>query len=60
MIRRADKVIVVADGSEVGRVHLARIAAVTDVAVLVTDTTADPAGIEAIRRLGTEVIVAGE
>jgi DeoR family transcriptional regulator, aga operon transcriptional repressor len=60
MIRRSDRVIVVADGSKVGRVYLARICAVTDVATLVTDASADPAGIEAIRRLGTEVIIAGE
>jgi DeoR family transcriptional regulator of aga operon len=59
MIRRADKVFVVADGSKVGRVCLAGICAVTDVAVLVTDASADPAGVEAIRRLGTEVVVAG-
>ena len=49
----------VADGSKVGRVCLAGICAVTDVAMLVTDASADPAGVEAIRRLGTEVIVAG-
>ncbi|GAA0944223.1 DeoR/GlpR family DNA-binding transcription regulator [Virgisporangium aurantiacum] len=58
MIRRADRVIVVADGSKVGRTCLARICAVTDVAVFVTDHSADPAGVEAIRRAGTEVIVA--
>jgi DeoR family transcriptional regulator of aga operon len=59
MIRRADRVIVVADGSKVDRVYLARICPVTDVSVLVTDASADPAGVAAIRRLGTEVIVAG-
>jgi DeoR family transcriptional regulator of aga operon len=59
MIRRADRVIVVADGSKVGKVCLAGICAITGVATLVTDTSADPAGIEAIRRAGTEVIVAG-
>lgn len=58
MIRRADKVIVVADGSKIGRICLAGICAVTDVAVLVTDSSADEAGVEAIRRMGTEVVVA--
>jgi len=29
------------------------------VSALVTDASADPAGVEAIRRTGTEVIVAG-
>ena len=59
MIRRADKVIVVADGSKVGRVCLAGICPITDVATMVTDTSADPAGVEAIRRAGTEVVVVG-
>ncbi|MEV4515216.1 DeoR/GlpR family DNA-binding transcription regulator [Dactylosporangium sp. NPDC049525] len=58
MIQRADQVMVVADGSKVGRNCLAAICAITDVAVLVTDETADAAGIEAIRRAGAEVVVA--
>lgn len=58
MIKRADRVMVVADGSKVGRVCLAGICAITDVAVLVTDGSADPAGVDAIRRAGTEVMVA--
>jgi DeoR family transcriptional regulator of aga operon len=58
MIHRADKVMVVADGSKVGRNCLARICPITDVAVLVTDASADPDGVEAIRRAGTEVVVA--
>lgn len=59
MIRRAGRVIVVADGSKVGKVCLAGICAITDVAMLVTDASADPAGIDAIRLAGTEVVVAG-
>src|SRR4051795_13478131 len=59
MIRRADRVIVVADGSKVGRVCLAGICAITDATTLVTDPSAHPAGIEAIRRAGTDVVVAG-
>jgi DeoR family transcriptional regulator, aga operon transcriptional repressor len=51
--------IVVADGSKLGRVCLARICPVTDASVLVTDASADATEVEAIRRLGTEVIVAG-
>ncbi|TQS42164.1 DeoR/GlpR family DNA-binding transcription regulator [Cryptosporangium phraense] len=58
MIRRSDRVIVVADGSKVGRVHLAAICAIGDVSVLVTDESADAGGVEAIRRAGTEVVVA--
>ncbi|MEV8512549.1 DeoR/GlpR family DNA-binding transcription regulator [Dactylosporangium sp. NPDC051484] len=58
MIRRAERVMVVADGSKVGRNCLAGICAITDVAVLVTDASADPDQVEAIRRAGTEVVVA--
>jgi hypothetical protein len=39
------------DHSQIG------VCAITDVATLVTDPSADPAGVEAIRRAGTEVIV---
>jgi DeoR family transcriptional regulator of aga operon len=58
MIRRADRVMVVADGSKVGRTCLAAICPITGVAVLVTDASADREHVEAIRRAGTEVVVA--
>jgi DeoR family transcriptional regulator, aga operon transcriptional repressor len=58
MIHRSDRVMVVADGSKVGRNSLARICPITDVTTLVTDDSADPDGLEAIRRAGTEVVVA--
>ncbi|MBU2670732.1 DeoR/GlpR family DNA-binding transcription regulator [Actinoplanes bogorensis] len=57
MIRRAGKVIVVADGSKIGKICLAGIGPITDVATLVTDATADPAGVEEIRRTGVDVLV---
>ena len=59
MIRRADRVIVVADGSKVGKVCLAGICPITAISTLVTDNSADATGIEAIRRAGTEVVVVG-
>jgi DeoR family transcriptional regulator of aga operon len=59
MISRADRVIVVADGSKVGQVCLARICAVTAVSELITDPSADPAALEALRRAGTRVVIAG-
>jgi DeoR family transcriptional regulator of aga operon len=59
MIRRADRVIVIADGSKLGRVCLAGICPITDVTTLVTDATADPGELEAIRRSGVDVVVAG-
>jgi DeoR family transcriptional regulator, aga operon transcriptional repressor len=60
MIRRSDRVIVVADGSKVGRVCLARICSVTDVATLVTDRSADATALDAIRRAGAEVVLADD
>jgi DeoR family transcriptional regulator, aga operon transcriptional repressor len=59
MIRRADRVLVVADGSKVGRICLAGICPLTGVGTLVTDASADPAAVEAIRKGGTEVVLAG-
>ncbi|GAA2353924.1 DeoR/GlpR family DNA-binding transcription regulator [Dactylosporangium salmoneum] len=58
MIRRADRVMVVADGSKVGRTCLAGICPIGDVTVLVTDASADPGHVEAIRKAGTEVVLA--
>jgi DeoR family transcriptional regulator of aga operon len=37
---------------------LARICPVTDVSELITDSSADPAALDAIRHAGTEVVVA--
>ena len=59
-IRRANRVVVVADGSKVGRVLLARICLLEDIAdvgELVTDASADPRALEAIRRAGLDVVV---
>jgi DeoR family transcriptional regulator of aga operon len=44
----------------VGKVCLAGICPITDVTTLVTDSSADEAGVEAIRRTGTDVVVAGQ
>ncbi len=58
MISRASRVIVVADGSKVGQDCLARICALSEVSELVTDSTADPSIVDAIRRTGTPVVIA--
>lgn len=42
MIQRAEKVIVVADGSKIGRVAFARICELSEVDELITDESADP------------------
>jgi DeoR family transcriptional regulator of aga operon len=58
MIRSSDRVVVVADGSKIGKVCLARIGQITEVSELITDSGADPAALEAIRRAGTPVVLA--
>lgn len=57
MITRAQRVVVVADGSKLGTLTLARIADITEVHEVVTDPSADPAAVEAIRSAGVEVTV---
>jgi DeoR family transcriptional regulator of aga operon len=57
MISRSARVMVVADGSKVGRVLLARMAPTSAVNELVTDSTADPAALQALRAAGVQVHV---
>jgi DeoR family transcriptional regulator, aga operon transcriptional repressor len=59
MIRRADRVIVVADSSKLDKVCLARICALSDVDLLVTDDAADPGQVAALRQAGLDVVVTG-
>jgi DeoR family transcriptional regulator of aga operon len=58
MIMRSKRVIVVADGTKLGRVMLARIVGLDAVHELITDADADPAAVTALRRAGVEVTVA--
>jgi DeoR family transcriptional regulator of aga operon len=55
MVEHAQRVIVVADGSKIGRVTLAQMARTNEIDVLVTDTTADPAELERLRAAGVTV-----
>jgi DeoR/GlpR family transcriptional regulator of sugar metabolism len=58
--RRADRVIVAADESKLGRVTFVNIAALADVDVIVTDAPADHPALVAARTHGVEVVtVAG-
>ncbi|HEY0188131.1 MAG TPA: DeoR/GlpR family DNA-binding transcription regulator [Cellulomonas sp.] len=57
MVTHAQRVIVAADGSKVGRVTLAKMADLSEVHVLVTDSSADPEALEQIRAAGVEVVV---
>lgn len=57
MIERAQQVICVADGSKIGVVTLARLAELSDVDMLITDSSADPAELARIRAAGVRVVV---
>jgi DeoR family fructose operon transcriptional repressor len=58
MVRAAQRVIVLADSTKLGREHLMRFAAVEDVDVLVTDGEADPGLVAELETMGIEVLVA--
>jgi DeoR family transcriptional regulator, fructose operon transcriptional repressor len=57
MARAAQRVVVLADSSKLGREHLVRFAALDDVDVLVTDGEADPGIVAELESLGIEVLV---
>jgi DeoR family transcriptional regulator of aga operon len=59
MLSRAQRVVVVADGSKLGERTLARIADVGEIHELITDSTADPEAVVAIRAAGVRVTVVG-
>ncbi|MDX3658908.1 DeoR/GlpR family DNA-binding transcription regulator [Streptomyces sp. ID05-26A] len=57
MLSRAARVVVMADGSKLGKATLARIADIHDVHEVVTDMSADPVAVAAIRAAGVHVTV---
>jgi DeoR family transcriptional regulator of aga operon len=57
MVEAAERTIVVADGSKVGRVTLARVCGIEDVDALITDHTADQTVLATLRERGVEVEV---
>jgi DeoR family fructose operon transcriptional repressor len=58
MVRAAQRVIVLADSSKIGREHLVRFAGLDDVDVLITDDGADPAVVAELETMGIEVLLA--
>jgi DeoR family transcriptional regulator of aga operon len=58
MANRADRVIVIADGSKVGRHAFTRIVPLDQVDVLVTDRSASEQAVRDIRAAGCDVICA--
>jgi DeoR family transcriptional regulator, aga operon transcriptional repressor len=57
LMERASRVIVVADGSKVGKVAFARICPLERVGELITDASADRDGLQAIGEAGVEVTI---
>lgn len=58
MVAQATTVVVVADGSKLGRRSFARICAAGDVHILITDSQADPEHVAAFTEAGVQVIQA--
>jgi len=58
MIQAAQRAVVLADSSKLGREHLVRFAPAEDVDVLVTDSDADPAAVAQLEDAGVEVVIA--
>jgi DeoR family transcriptional regulator of aga operon len=58
MVTKADRTIVVADGSKIGRAAFAAMASLAEVDVLVTDSSADPDELDRLRAAGVRVVVA--
>ncbi|MCC2594034.1 DeoR/GlpR family DNA-binding transcription regulator [Tessaracoccus sp. OS52] len=58
IIQNATRTVLVADSSKLGLVRASRICPLSAVTVLVTDDSADPAAISAVRDVGVEVVVA--
>ena len=59
MLAVAARKIVLADGSKLGRVEVARLCEISDIDVLITGRSADPAVVESLRERGCDVRVVG-
>ncbi|MBH0008571.1 DeoR/GlpR family DNA-binding transcription regulator [Salinibacterium sp. SWN1162] len=55
MVTHAQRTVVVADGSKIGRLALARVTEISSVHTLITDATADPEELARMRAAGVEV-----
>ena len=58
MLRAARRRIVVADGSKIGEVELARLCDIDGIDLLITDSSANPKVLDALRERGLEIILA--
>ena len=60
MVAKAQRTVVVADGSKIGGVALAQMADIEQVEMLITDSSADPDELERLRAAGVQVVLADE
>ena len=60
MLAAARRRVIVADGSKLGEIELARVCGLDEVHLLVTDGNADAQSVDELRQTGLEVLVAGE
>ena len=58
MVSKAQRTIVVADGSKIGKVALAQMTPSTDITMLITDDSADQGELAKLRALGIDVVIA--
>lgn len=56
MVTKAQRTVVVADGSKIGRAALAQCCTLQEIDMIITDTTADPDELQRIRDAGVEVV----
>jgi DeoR family transcriptional regulator of aga operon len=59
MMRASRFRVLVADGSKLGQVSLVHLYPISELDLLITDTTADPEIVEALREQGLEVRIVG-
>ena len=60
MVAKAQRTVVVADGSKVSRIALAQMATIGQVAMSITDSSADAHELDQLRAAGVEVVLADE
>ncbi|MFP3466863.1 DeoR/GlpR family DNA-binding transcription regulator [Leifsonia sp. SIMBA_070] len=60
MVVKAQRTVVVADGSKIGNVAMAQVADMDQVELLITDSSADPTELERLRAAGVQVVVADQ
>lgn len=60
MLQAARRRIIVADGSKVGEIELAKLCSIEEIDLLITDGSADPAVLNALRERDLEIMLASE